>query len=125
MFYTQFRTMAPLGAGQLEAGQTTIIATLNGSLSVRPIRLGPRPGKPKLQIPSDGRRIPLDGRRMIGGPNEQAVLQLFADFRQQSGGDEEEDDLVEESDEDYTLRRRYSYPQEYKLAGLNTFRPHG
>jgi hypothetical protein len=120
--------MAPVSAGQLEAGQTTIIATLNGSLSVRPIRPGPRPRKPKLripldgrQIPSDGRQIPSDGRRMIGGPNEQAVLRLFADFRRQSGEDEEEDDLAEESDEDYTPRRRYSYPQEYKLAGIEYF----
>lgn len=66
-FTPDFRTMAPLGAGQLGAGQTTITATLNGSLSVRPIRPGPRPGKPK-------RRITLDGRRMIGDLNEQAVL---------------------------------------------------
>jgi hypothetical protein len=58
---------------------------------------------------------------MIGGPNEQAVLRFFADFRRQSGGDEEEDDLAEESDEDYTPRRRYSYPREYKLAGIEYF----
>jgi len=73
-FTPDFRTMAPLCAGRLEAEQATIIATLDGSLSVRLIRLGPRPGKRKLRIPSDG-------RRMIGGPNERAVLQLFADFR--------------------------------------------
>jgi hypothetical protein len=91
--------MSPHGASrQLEAGQTTIIASLNGSLSARPIQPSPRPKKPKLQIPSDR-------RRMIGGPNEQAVLWLFADFRQQSRGDKGEDDLAEESNEDYTPRR--------------------
>jgi hypothetical protein len=82
--------MAPLTSRPLEAGQTTIIATLNGALSVRPIRPGPRP-KPSPHSSSNAPQN--DRRRMVGGPNECAVLRFFLDFRRASGGEEEDNDL--------------------------------
>jgi len=114
----------PIPKGPLPAGQTTIISASNSALSVARPPPTPRPSlKPKESTRS---KIVL-GRRLIGGPNEQRVLQLFAAFRllgQEGGelGDEEaisreiwedvgdEDTQQEEEDEaDYILRRRYAY----------------
>ena len=87
--------MAPLRSRPLEAGQTTIIATLNRGLSVCPIRPGPRP-TPSSNSSSNTPQN--DQRRIVGGLNERAVLQLFSDFRRASGEEEEEE---EEEDNDY------------------------
>jgi len=81
----------PIPKGPLPAGQTTIISASNGALSVARPPPTPRPSlKPKESTRSE---IVLS-RRLIGGPNEQRVLQLFAAFRllgQEEGelGDEE------------------------------------
>ena len=76
----------------LERDQTTLIATINGSLSaVRP----PRPGRlPKATSRSTSQlpRRQNDGRRMVGGPNEQAVVRLFSEYRHAQGIEEEEEE---------------------------------
>lgn len=117
-----FPTMASLRSRPLEAGQTTIIATLNKGLSVRPIRPGPRP-TPSSNSSSNAPQN--DRRRIVGGPNKRAILQLFSDFRRANGEEEEEEednDLGEDSDresiKDLISRRRYSYTREHKLAAI-------
>jgi hypothetical protein len=129
--------MAPLprvGTGPLLIGQTTIFPTASGALGVaRPPP--PRPGpKPKLK----GQSEPVLGRRLIGGANEQRVVQIFASFRlldgngepgdqeaardnQEDAVDEDEDEETELDEYDYIPRRRYAYRREHKLAAIKYY----
>lgn len=73
------------------------------------------------------------GRRLIGGPNEKQVVELFASVRltQNDSGELGDVDIVngrvisaeddEEEEQDYEPTRRYSYSQEHKLAAIDYF----
>jgi hypothetical protein len=115
----------------LEAGQTTIFSTLNGTLSLAkpppPPRLGPRPK-------TTGHADTVLGRRMIGGINERQTVELFAIARLSQSdtaelGDTEivngtaiTDDSDSEVDEyEYLPVKRYAYSREHKLAAIDYY----
>jgi hypothetical protein len=101
----------------LEAGQTTIFGTLNGSLSlIRP----PPPLRPRRTPKWSGQADTVLGRRIVGGQNEKQVVELFATVRLAQSDDAEPGDIdiangitiVKEDEEDefkYIPRRRYTY----------------
>jgi hypothetical protein len=117
----------PRISSQIESGQSTIINSLNGSLGIG--RPTPRPGpKPKE---STRRTETVLGRRVIGGTNEQRVLELFRTFRLEASdgeGEPGDNDLVDvtveeddDSEDEYIPRHRYAYPREHKLAAIEYF----
>jgi hypothetical protein len=59
----------------LERGQTTILSTLNGGIS---IQQPPPTPCPRLVLKASGQANTVLGRRLINGQNEKQVLELFA-----------------------------------------------
>jgi hypothetical protein len=123
-------------ATPLEAGQTTLVATLNGALITS--RPPPRPRQgPKDQLNSklcSLFKLPIsclprseEQIRKLGGVNEQRVRQMFAQFRRDH--DDPDDPAEQDNDstvpdrllKDYKPRKRHSYPWEYKLAAIEYF----
>ena len=114
----------------LERGQTTILSTLNGGISIHRPAPTPRPGPaPK----STGQANTVLGRRLAGGQNEKQVIELFATVRlaQTDDGEPgdvdiangrfEEDEEQEEDQYEYIPTKRYSYSREHKLAAIDYF----
>jgi hypothetical protein len=63
---------------------------------------------------------------LIGGPNEQRVVELFAAYRRSIGEGEPGDEnplfhKEEDDDDDYIPKRQYAYPREHKLAAIEYF----
>ena len=112
----------------LERGQATIIGTLNGNISIQRPPLTPRPGPAPR---STGQANTVLGRRLIGGPNEKQVVELFATVRLTQTEDGEPGDVdiangrvildEDEEDNDYVPSRRYAYSREHKLAAIDYF----
>jgi hypothetical protein len=105
--------MPPLprvGVGPLSIGQTTLIPTVGGALSV--VRPPPPPRHSPKHKPS-GRSETVLGRRLVSGVNEQRIVQTFASFRllDSNGelGDKEaairdiQEDVADEDDEESEL----------------------
>jgi hypothetical protein len=104
-----------LAQGLLPKGQTTIISTHTGALTITRPPLAPRPGPKPATGPWS---TTILGRRIIGGENEQAVVRSFAEFRLSrvdngEPGDQEladsqglkDEDLQEEDEYEYIPRR--------------------
>jgi hypothetical protein len=114
----------------LEIGQTTILDTLNGRLSLqRP----PPPPRPRPVSQATGQANTVLGRRLVGGLNEKQIVELFATVRLTQHDDGEPGDIdiangrdifFEEDDDEeleYILTRRYAYSREHKLAAIDYF----
>ena len=114
----------------LETGQTTILATLNGRLSLQRPPPAPRPG---LVPQATGQANTVLGRRLIGGLNEKQVVELFATVRLAQHDDGEPGDVdianrrdtaLNDDDEEeleYIPTKRYAYSREHKLAAIDYF----
>ena len=114
----------------LERGQTTILSTLNGGISIQRPPPQPRPG-PVLK--ASGQANTVLGRHLIGGQNERQIIELFATVRlgqDNDGGEPGDIDIANgrmpdfddsEEEEDYTPKKRYQYSQEHKLAAIDYF----
>ena len=113
----------------LETGQTTILSTLNGRLSIQRPPPPPRPG-PVPQV--TGQANTILGRRLVGGLNEKQVVKLFATVRltQHDDGEPGDVDIAngrdisledEEEELEYISMRRYAYSREHKLAAIDYF----
>src|SRR5271168_4470659 len=113
----------------LETGQMTILSTLNSRLSLQrpppPPRLGPVPQ-------ATGQANTVLGQRLVGGPNENQVVELFATVRLTQHNDGEPGDVniangrdisFEDDKEEleYIPMRQYAYSQEHKLAAIDYF----
>ena len=112
-----FRSPSP------ELRQATIATSIHTRLSVQPTRPGPRP-KPleqRSQFESAA------GRRLMGGPNDIAVTEMFRSYQHQF----RLENLGIIGDDDNEVYRRCSYTREHKMAAidfaLNTWqrRPNG
>jgi hypothetical protein len=113
----------------LEPGQTTILSTLNGHISIqRP----PPPPRPGLAPKSNGHSQTVLGRRLVRGLNEKQVAQLFTTVRLEQNEDGEPRDLdlvnntsvgedLDDLDGDYIPTKQYSYSREHKLAAIEYF----
>ena len=118
----------PRISSQIEAGQSTIINSLNGGLGIA--RPAPRPRTGPKPKESTRRTETVLGRRVIGGTNKQRVLELFRTFRLETsdGGESGDNDLVDvlveeddDNEDEYIPRHRYAYPREHKLAAIEYF----
>jgi hypothetical protein len=113
----------------LEAGQTTIFSSLNGSLGITrldpPLRLGPKPK-------TSGYADTVLGQRLIGSINERQTIQLSANARlsqvdeAELGGEDIVRGVIEEEEDNdndakYLPAYRYSYSRETKLAAINYY----
>jgi hypothetical protein len=113
----------------LETGQTTILSTLNGRISLQRPPPPPRPG-PVPQV--TGQTNTVLGRRLVGGLNEKQIVKLFATIRltQHDDGEPGDADIAngrdisledEEEELEYIPMRRYAYSREHKLAAIDYF----
>lgn len=89
--------------------QTTITVSIHTQtrLSLR------RPGPPARPI-TQRRLEPAGSRRMVGGVNEAAVVEMFQVYRRQF-----RDDLNIIGDDTYQVNCRCAYTREHKLAAID------